>query len=371
MRVNINLEAGDPDAEAPEKAKKAVIEAINLGGEWTHYSHLGRTKPKDAFLEAVVEYYERFGPKYKPEQVLPTAGSGAALYIAMATISDKGDEIIVFDPTFVGYFSKLKTMGVKPIYARLAKEKGFHIDYDSLKNCVGERTKAILLCNPNNPTGTVFTKDELKAVRELALDHDLYVIADEIYLHFVYDDNVFTSIASLDGMLERTINVMSFSKTFSMTGWRLGYAIVPEKLLPRSREYLSLFSSNPSSFILAAGVSALKEGWEYVEDRRREYQKRRDFFCKSVDDINGLHCEPFEGAFYAWIDISETGLGSEQFVEELNKSEGVQLSPGIRFGPSSDEFVRASLVKPISILEEVVRRLERFVGSIMEKGMVR
>lgn len=303
---------------------------------------------------------------------MPTAGSGAALYIAMATVADKGDEILVFDPTFVGYFGKLKTMGVKPIYARLSKEKNFHIDCDSLKSCVSKRTKAILFCNPNNPTGTVFTKDELNAIRELALDNDLYVIADEIYLHFIYDDNIFISIASLDGMLERTINIMSFSKTFSMTGWRLGYTIIPEKLLSKSREYLSLSSSNPSSFVLAAGVSALKEGWGYVEERRREYKKRRDFSCKAVDNIKGLHCEPFEGAFYAWIDISETGLGSEQFVEELNKKEGVQLSPGLKFGPCSDGFVRASLVKPITVLEEVVERLERFVGSVMkEKRLVR
>lgn len=366
MRININLEAGDPDAEAPESAIKAAIEAIKSGGEWTHYSHLGRTKPREVFLEAVVEYYERFGPKYKPEQILPTASSGAALYIAMATVVDRGDEIIIFDPTFVGYFGKLKTMRVKPIYARLSKDIGFHIDYDSLKNCISDKTKAILLCNPNNPTGTVFTRDELNAIRDLALDNDLYVIADEIYLHFVYDDNFFTSIASLDGMLERTINVMSFSKTFSMTGWRLGYAIVPESLLPKSKEYLSLSSSNPSSFVLAAGASALKEGWRYVEDRRREYQKRRDFFCKAVNSIDGLSCKPFEGAFYAWMDISETGLGSEQFVEQLNKSENVQLSPGSRFGSNSDGFVRAALVKPVPILEEAIRRLERFIDSTIK-----
>ena len=364
MSININLDAGDPDAEAPKRAIEAAIEAIERGGEWTHYSHLGRTKPKDAFLEAVVEYYKQFGPRYRSEQVLPTAGSGAALYIAMATVANRGDEILLFDPTFVGYFMKLKTMGVKPVFARLIKERGFHMDCDALEDCISSKTKAVLLCNPNNPTGTVYTRDELDAIRRLALDNDLYVIADEIYLHYIYDDNVFTSIASLKDMMERTISVMSFSKTFSMTGWRLGYAMIPEKLVSKAREFLSLTSSNPTTFVLAAGVSALKEGWTYVEERRREYDRRRKYFCNAIDKIGGLSCKPFEGAFYAWIDVSKTGLGSEQFVERLNKAENLQLTNGLRFGPASDRFVRAALVKPVSILEEAVKRLERFVGSL-------
>jgi aspartate/methionine/tyrosine aminotransferase len=364
LKELINIGSGDPDAEAPRRVVDAAIEALNEGGRWTHYSHIRKNPTQDNFLEAVVDYYKRFGPVYDVDQVLPTCGSGAALYVAMASLLERGDEVLMWEPAFMGYFRKLQTLGVKPILAPLKEEKGFHMDTETLYEYVSPKTKAMLLCSPNNPSGTVYTPEETRAVADLAEDNDLGVIADEIYLHYVFDDNVFTSVSSLPGMQERTINVMSFSKTFSMTGWRLGYAIVPEKHVARAKELASLVSPTPSTFVHAAGAVALRECWDYVDERREEYFRRRNYFCDAVDGIDGLSCRRFEGGFYAWVNISETGLGSREFAERLSEEENVRVTPGFVFGGKSDGYLRIALVRPVSVLEEAAERLESFVASL-------
>jgi aminotransferase len=360
----IGLEMGDPDAEAPKKVVDAAIEYIKNGSEYTHYSHVGDTKTQRDFQEAAVKYYETFGTTYKPEQVLPTAGSGAALYVAMASALKQGDELLMWEPTFMGYYSKLKTMGVKPLLATLEEKNDFHPILDTISEKISSKTKAILLCNPNNPTGTVSKHQELMAIRDLAIDHDLTVIADEIYLHFIFDGNVFTSISSLEGMMDRTINVMSFSKTFSMTGWRLGYVMVPPKLLDKAKAILGMISANPTTFVHAAGAVALRECWDYVNELREEYDRRRKYFCTAVDKIQGLSCKPPEGGFYAWVNITKTGLGSEKFAERLAKSKKIIVTPGSVFGENTDGYIRVALVRPVPILTQAIERMEQFMTSL-------
>jgi aminotransferase len=355
---------GDPDAEAPKKVVDAVVEYIKNGNEYTHYTHIGDSKTQRNFQEAVVEYYETFGPIYKPEQVLPTAGSGAALYIAMASVLKHGDEVLMWEPAFMGYYGKLKTMGVNPVLAILEEKNDFHPVLDTIAEKISSKTKAILICNPNNPTGTVYKHKELEAIRDLAIDHDLDVIADEIYLHFIFDRNVFTSISSLEGMMERTINVMSFSKTFSMTGWRLGYVMVPDKLLNKAKAISGMISANPSSFVHAAGAVALRECWDYVDELREEYDRRRKYFCTAVNKIHGLSCKPPEGGFYAWVNITQSGLGSEKFVERLAESEKIRVTPGSVFGERTDGYVRIALVRPVSILTQAIERMGRFMDNL-------
>jgi aminotransferase len=364
MKELINLGSGDPDVEAPRKVVNAAIEYLKEGGRWTHYSHIRKNPTQDNFLEAAVDYYKQFGPEYETEQIIPTSGSGAALYIAMATLLEKGDEILLFEPTFMAYFRKLDIMGVKMNFASLLEEKAWHPDTGALQDLVTPATKAILICSPNNPTGTVYTPHEIRTIAELAAENDLNIIADEIYLHYVFDDNVFTSISSLDGMMERTVNVMSFSKTFSMTGWRLGYAMVPKGLVKKAKEIASLASPTPSTFVHAAGAVALREGWDYVDEMRGEYGRRRDYFCKAVDDISGLKCKPFEGGFYAWVNIEETGLKSGEFTERLFDEENMRVSPGLRFRGSGDKYLRIALVRPVPVLEKAVERLDQFVSSL-------
>ncbi len=357
----IKLNAGDPDVEAPQWAIDAAVEKIREGGDWTHY---GRGPIPLAFREAVVDYYKTVGPEYKESNVIPTAGSSAALYIALATILEKGDEILMWEPSYVGHYRLLGEMGVKMNIADLKREDRYHPDIGSLGEHITPKTKAVLICNPNNPTGTVFTRDELKGIGDLSEDHDLTIFSDEIYLHFVYDDNVFTSTASLGNLMERTINIMSFSKTFSMTGWRLGYIIVPDAYLDKATKVAQLTAPRPATFIYAAGEACLRGDFSYVEERKKAYDERRRYFCKAIDSIDGLSCHLFEGSFYAWIDAKSYGLNSDEFVERLQKEENVILSAGSRFGTKQEGFIRVPLVQSVPVLKDVVGRVERFLGNL-------
>jgi len=354
------LSAGDPDVEAPKVAIDAVQKAIAAGGEWTHYG--GANIPQQ-FRDAVVDYYKKWiGPEYNANNVLPVAGSSAALYIALASVLKEGDEVLLWEPSYSNHYSMLREMGVKLNIAMLSKGK-YHMDLDNLPNYITKKTKAILVCNPNNPTGTVYTKKEIEAVGDLAEDNDLTIFSDEIYLHYVYDDNKFVAPSTIGNLKERTINIMSFSKTFSMTGWRLGYLIVPDKHLAKAQSISRLTSPRPATFVYAAGTACLKSDFKYVDERRQEYDARRKYFCKAVDAL-GYPCHLFEGAFYAWFDARKTGLKSQDFVSRFEKSENVQLSSGASFGTKQEGFIRVPLTQPVSVLKEVVARLESFSKTL-------
>ena len=363
-KERIILNIGDPDVEAPDYVFEAAYEKMRMGGDWTHYGY-----PEDktvGFRNAVVDYYAKYGGvKYDPATIIPCAGSSAALYIAFRTNLNVGDEIQMFEPTWSGYFSLIKGLGLKPNLLELKRENAYHPEMDAIAEAVTSKTKAMLICNPNNPTGTVYTPDELRAIGDLAVDHDIPIYSDEVYLHFVYDDNKFTSIASLsDDYMERTITSMSFSKTFSMTGWRLGHITVPEMYLEKAKTIAGIAAARPPTFLYAAGEAALRSDFKYVEDLCASYDERRRYFCKAVDSIDGLECDLFEGSFYAWIDARSTGLTSKEFVDRLSSAENLNLSTGSSFGPNQDGMLRAPLCQKVPVLEEAVSRLERFMVSL-------
>ncbi len=359
----INLSGGDPDAEAPRWAVEATIDAIGKGGAWTHYAAM--TKHPEQFKKAVVDYYKGFtGVDYDPSNVVPTAGSSAALYIALASCLEAGDEVLLWNPYYAGHKWILDEMGVKMNLAPLLPETNYHPDLIATVEAITERTKAVIICNPGNPTGTVFTEKELKTVTDLAIDHDLAILSDEIYLHYVYDDHKFISTASLGEEVKgRTINIMSFSKTFSMTGWRLGYDILPERYLDKAKRVYRMTGPRPANFVYAAGIAALRGDFGYVEERRKIYETRRNYFCSAIDDL-GFPCHLFEGAFYAWFDARSTGLSSDEFVNKLKEEENCLLSPGSWFGEGYDGFIRVPLVRPVPVLEDVVERVEHFVKGL-------
>ena len=359
-KTEIRLSSGDPDVEAPQYAINEALKSIIEGGPNTHYpTHTGFP---ELFADAVVDYYEQFtGVRYEPKNVLPAAGSSAALYTALSAVLEKGDEVLMFSPYYMGHTRIFKGMGVKTNMVQLKKELGYHPDPEDIKAAVTPKTKAVLLCNPSNPTGTVFTEAECKVIGDASVDNDMAVLADEIYLHFTYDTK-FVSIASLsEAYKERTINIMSFSKTFSMTGWRLGYDIVPEKYLERAKLFNSLTGPRPATFVYKAGTACLRGDFKYVDERRAEYKSRRDYFCKAVDDL-GWPCHMMEGAFYGWFDVTSTELGSQEFLKKIKEEQNLILSPGDRFG--SDGFIRVPLVKPVPVLKEVVGRLKEFKAGL-------
>lgn len=357
----LKLNTGDPDVEAPKYAIEALQDAVKKGGDWTHYG--GSEIPKQ-FREAVVDYYKKWiGPVYKESQVIPVAGSSAALYIAMAAVLKEGDEIILWEPSYSNHYVMLKDMGIKMKIPELSRESGYHMDLDKLSSYVTKKTKAVLVCNPNNPTGSVYSKKEIEAVGDLAEDHDLAIFSDEIYLHYVYDDKKFVAPSTIGNLRERTINIMSFSKTFSMTGWRLGYVIVPDKYLAKAQTVAKVTAPRPATFIYPAGVACLRGDFKYVEERRKEYQARRDYFTKAIDDM-GMPCHKFEGAFYAWFDARRYGLKSEDFVAKLEKAENLALSNGAAFGTKQEGFIRVPMTAPISVLKDAVERVERFTKKL-------
>ncbi|MBT3284250.1 pyridoxal phosphate-dependent aminotransferase [Candidatus Bathyarchaeota archaeon] len=358
----INLSGGDPDVEAPKWAVDAAINAIKAGGDWTHYAQM--TDHPEQFKAVVVDYYKQFGPEYDTKQVLPTAGSTAALYVALASVLKEGDEALLWNPFYAGHKWILDEMGVKMNLAPLDPENNYRPKLDEIADKVTPKTKAVIICNPGNPTGTVFNEKELRYVTDLAIENDMAILSDEIYLHYVYDDAKFISTASIsEEVKERTINIMSFSKTFSMTGWRLGYDIVPEMYLDKAQRIAKMTGPRPAHFVYAAGMAALKGDFGYVEERRQIYQGRRDYFCKAIDDL-GFPCHKFEGAFYAWFDARSTGLGSQEFVDRLHKEENCLLSPGSWFGTDTDGYIRVPLVRDIAVLTDVVDRVKRFTESL-------
>ena len=357
----INLSGGDPDCEAPPWAIEATMNAIKEGGRWTHYAVM--TDVQKQFQQAVVYYYKQFGPEYEPKNVVPTAGSSAALYIALASVLSRGDEVLLWNPFYAGHKWILDEMGVKMNLAPLIPETNYHPEVESLHEHITKKTKAVIICNPANPTGTVFTEKELKTIGDHAVDNDLTIFADEIYLHFIYDDNKFVSTASIGDLYDRTINIMSFSKTFSMTGWRLGYDIMPESYLEKANKIRRMTGPRPAVFIYAAGIAALRGDFGYVEKRREAYDERRKYFVNAINEI-GFPCHLFEGAFYAWFDARKTELTSNEFVSRLHDKENVLLSPGSMFGCDTDGFIRVPLVKPVPVLEDVINRIERFSESL-------
>jgi aminotransferase len=354
----LRITGGDPDFEAPPHVLEAAIKGMQEGGRWTHYSFGGVPE----FKEAVVNYYSKYGVRYDPSQVYPTAGSSSALTSAMAAILEPGDECIVFDPTFVPHFRNPPYFGAKVVYIPL-KEGTFHMNPDELRNYVTDKSKMIILCNPNNPAGTVYTQEELTAIAEVAIENNIIVLADEIYNEFIYDGRKHVAIASLNGMKEKTIVVMSFSKTFAMTGWRLGYYIAPDEQAEKMARVP--FRASPSTFVQKAGAAALTGSFEHVRKMCEEYDRRRSFFVKRLNEIEGITCHMFEGAFYAYPNIRELGITTSKFLEKFAKKEKVLFSDGSRFGPElAKGHLRIPLVKPVDILKSVASKLERFVKKL-------
>jgi len=356
----INLGAGDPDFNQPEFINKAVYEAMKAGH--THYSFTGEPD----FKEAIAKYYKKYGVNVDPKtQVLITSGGSQAIFQAFAAILNPGDEVIVLDPAYTGYPAPIAYFGAKMVRAKQTKDKDgiFRPDFGNIENAITEHTKAILFCTPDNPTGTVWTKEEMSQLAELCVKHDILAISDEIYTEFIWGGKKHNTIIDLPGMWERTIVLMSFSKTFAWTGCRAGYIISgPEMMKMLSAVPLGICSV-PVPFQKAA-VKALAEGWNFVAMMRKEYEKRIDYMTKRLNEIEGTHCPKPEGAFYLFPDISSYGISSMKFAMDLFQKEKVRCAPGSLYGEMGEGHIRFAMVRPIEDLEEVCNRLERFVKNL-------
>jgi len=353
----LTLLGGDPDFDTPKHIKYALIDALENGK--THYPP---TAGIPELRKALAEYNSKYGADWKPSEVVLTAGSALALYISLAGTLLPGDEVITFEPYYFTYSDLFNYLGIKKVSVPLIEEKGYRLDIEKLKDNVTPKTKMIIVCSPNNPTGTVFTKKELSGISDLATEHDLIVISDEVYNEFIWDGRKHSSIAAFPDMKERTIVVNSFSKTFAMTGWRLGYFIADEPIATRlARQPIGF---RPSTFVQLAGLKAIKGPWEPVEEMAKEYDRRRQYFVSRLNKIDGIVCQKPEGAFYVFPNIRAIGKKSVDFCEGLLDEQKVAIVPGIIFGDSCQYNVRIPLVISVDYLSRCADAIENYVEQL-------
>jgi aspartate/methionine/tyrosine aminotransferase len=360
---------GDPNFATPAHIRDAAIKAILEG--YTHYPPRGGIPE---CREAIADYYSMYGVDYDPSQVYVTSGGGAALYYSMAGFLEQGDEALTFDPSYAADFAYPAALGAKVVPVPLT-EPGYHFDPEELKGRVTDRSKMFILTNPNNPAGTVYTREELKALADIAIDNDLIVVSDEFYMEYVFDGREHVAISSIDGMKERTVVVLGGTKCFAFTGWRLAAMIIPEEHYPRVTKKC-VYRIAPATFVQVAGAVGFRgltepHGKGVMKEWRDEFDRRR-FFCKRMDEIDGISCHTFEGAFYAFPDVSSFGVPTQRFVDELLKKENVRVANGERFGgvgilgKDSPAYghIRPCLVQDMDVLDEAANRIERFVESL-------
>ena len=362
MEGVISLGVGEPDFVTPWHVREAAISSLEQG--YTSYT------PNAGLLELreeIANYMrDRFNVEYSPvTDIIVTVGASSAIDLAMRTILDPGDEVIIVEPCFVSYVPTVELAGGVAIQVQALKENEFKILPSQLEKVITKKTKAIMLCSPNNPTGTMLSKSELEGIADLAKKNDLLIIADEIYAELSYDEE-YTSMAAIEGMHERTILVNGFSKGFAMTGWRLGFVCAPPEIssaMLKIHQYALMCASTMSQY---AAIEALKNGRPDVDEMVKSYRRRRNYIVQSFNEI-GLECHVPGGAFYAFPSITSTGLTSQQFAEQLLMKEGVAVVPGDVFGESGEGHIRCSYASSLEQLSEAVKRIKRFIDYLNEE----
>lgn len=360
----LNLVLGEPDFTTPTN----IIEASNkafLDGH-THYVH----------NSGIIELRDAIGKRLKTttgseysgaKQVIITAGAQEALYLTMQILLNDGDEVVVSSPFYPPYLNHIRLAGGIPVFAKATEENKFSLTADAVRKVVTSRTKAILLNSPCNPTGGVISEDEMAKIAQLAIENDLYVVSDEPYQAFLYDGKKFISIASFPGMKERTIIVDSFSKSYAMTGWRVGFVACPEFLYEK---YMH-FQENAMSCVNVGAQYAALEAIEGPQDSLHKmievYKQRRELVVKSLNGIPGIECGYPSGAFYVFPNIKSFGIPSNEFVMSLYDKENMLVVPGSAFGPDGEGYFRISYAANNVILEDGVDRIRRFCLTLQRK----
>ena len=350
----INLSQGFPDFDPPKALTDRLAEVSKEGPH-----QYAVTWGAQNFREALAEKQSRFmGMDIDPDtEVLVTCGSTEAMMVAMMSVVDPGDEVIIFSPFYENYGADTILTGAKPVYVEL-RQPDWTFDREELEAAFDRDPKALILCNPSNPCGKVFTRDELMFIAKLAEEHDTYVITDEVYEHIVYRPNVHTYFASLPGMRERTISCSSLSKTYSVTGWRVGYVISTPEIIDVARKVHDFLTVGAAAPLQEALVTGLRFGDDYYKGLQEEYTHKRDLFLKGLDGIGIPHNVP-QGAYYVMVDISEYGYaGDLEFCEDLARKVGVGAVPGSSFFKDDvNNLIRLHYAKNDSTLEAALERL--------------
>lgn len=361
----VNLSQGFPDFDPP----KAILDRL---AEVAHedYHQYSITWGAQNFREALSAKQTHYmGRAIDPDsEIVVTCGSTEAMMTAMMTVTNPRDKVVIFSPFYENYGADTILSGAEPIYVPLTPP-AFNFDPEVLENAFRQHPKALILCNPSNPCGKVFTRAELETIAALANKYDVYVITDEVYEHIVYAPHTHTYFATLPGMWERTISCSSLSKTYSVTGWRLGYVIAPAPIIERAKKVHDFLTVGAAAPLQEAVVPGLKFGQDYYDDLLQKYTHKRDLFCKGLDDLGLVHNIP-QGAYYVMLDISAFGYDSDlQFCEDLAAKVGVGAVPGSSFFREPvNHLIRFHFAKKDDTLNEALNRLETLREKIPAKG---
>ncbi len=357
----INLAGGEPDFDTPAHVIEAGFAAIRASD--THYPPAFGTP---ALLEAISAKLARENKVHGigPNQIMVTPGAKWALYAAVAAMTNPGDEILVFDPSWVSYSPIVQLNRTVPVRVPLRAEDNFTITAELLQQYVTPKTKLLMVNSPNNPTGRVLTRSEIDAIVKVATEHDLYVLSDEIYEHILYDGAVHYSLAAEPGMAERTVIINGFSKAYAMTGWRLGWLAGPTEIVKLARIIQTHSAQSAASFTMAAGVAALNGPQECVQEMTAAYTKRRRFVLDAFEEIPGIDCSPIEGAFYVFPKFTATNKSSLEIASILLDEAYIAATPGIAFGDSAEGHVRFSIATHMTDLEKMVERMAKLVPNL-------
>ena len=352
----IHLEIGEPDFATPKHIIEAAKQALDEG--WTHY---GPSAGLPELRQAIAEYAGRLrGVKFFPEQVVITPGGKPVMAFAIMALVETGDEVIYPNPGFPIYESMIEYMGGRPVPIRLREERGFRLDSEELSSMVNTRTKLIVINSPANPTGGVLTKEDLRLIADTALKNNIWILADEIYSEIVYDSR-FESIAQFPEIHPRLIILDGFSKTFAMTGWRVGYGIMPKDMAEKMARIETNINSCTTTFAQRACLTALTGPREPIEEMIAEFKRRRDFIIEGLNQLPGFRCLKPQGAFYAFPNIQGTGMDCKVLSERLLEEEGVACLAGTCFGKYGDGFLRFSYANSIEKIACALERIEKFL----------
>lgn len=360
MQDVISLSIGEPDFQTPWHIRDEGIRSLEKGKTW--YS------PNRGFadlLKEITNYYQRrFGITYSPTtQTLVTVGGSEAIDLCFRTMIERGDEVIIPQPSFVCYEPLTVMAGGVPVIINTKNEDNFRLKADDLRAAITDKTKLLVLPFPNNPTGAIMEKHDLEEIAKVCIEKDIFVLSDEIYSELTYGGRDHVSIASIDGMYERTIVINGFSKSYAMTGWRLGYALGPDEIIAQMTKLHQYGIMSAPTTAQYAAIEALKNGDRDVNRMRDEYDMRRRLVVDSFNDM-GLTCFEPLGAFYVFPCIKSTGLSSDEFCTRLIMEKHVAVVPGTAFGECGDGFVRVSYSYSLKHLKIALQRIREFIEEL-------
>jgi aspartate aminotransferase len=354
----IHLEIGEPDFDTPDNIIQSAVSALNAG--WTHYGpSAGLPDLRKAIAD---EVSHSRGVRVQPEEVVVVPGGKPIIFFSILALVDEGDEVIYPNPGFPIYESMINYVGGRGVSIRLHEERDFRLDVNELEKLITDRTRLIIINSPHNPTGGVLNKRDIEQIARAIGDRNIFVLSDEIYSRLIFD-GTHHSIMSEPGFKERTILLDGFSKSYAMTGWRMGYGVMRPDLAWQVARLMTNSNSCTASFSQVAGIEALRGDQTSVDHMREEFQRRRDMFVAGLNRINGFSCRMPKGAFYVFPNITATGWKSKALADALLEEAGVACLSGTSFGEFGEGYLRFSVANSMETLSKALERVERWVSQ--------